>query len=230
MIANAYPPPGSAGRLSLAVLGRWVRAALPALLYGIRLWAAVCLALFVAFQLELENPSWAGASAAIVCQPVLGASLRKGWFRLVGTVIGAVAAVVLSACFPQNRAAFLLGLAFWGGVCALSATLLRNFASYAAALAGYTAAIICGDELGQVGGVNGDAFNLAVARGTEISIGIFCGGVVLALTDLGGARQRLAMLLAELSAAIGVGLTGALRQVGGPGSVTRRCDVRCFRA
>jgi len=59
-----------------------LRAAIPLLLYGVRLWAAVCLALFLAFWLELENPSWAGTSAAIVCQPVLGASLRKGWFRL----------------------------------------------------------------------------------------------------------------------------------------------------
>jgi uncharacterized membrane protein YccC len=214
VIAGAYPSPSSAGRLTLAVLERWVRAALPALLYGIRLWAAVCLGLYVAFWLELENPSWAGASAAIVCQPVLGASMRKGWFRLVGTVVGAVAAVVLTACFPQNRAIFLLGLALWVGICALAATLLRNFASYAAALAGYTAAIIIGDELGQVGGINGDAFNLAVARGTEIGIGIFCGGLVLALTDLGGARQRLATLLSALSAEIGDGLIGALRQVG----------------
>jgi hypothetical protein len=38
------------------------------------------LALYVAFSLELPNPFWAGASAAIVCQPQLGASLRKGWF------------------------------------------------------------------------------------------------------------------------------------------------------
>lgn len=44
----------------------------------------------VAFYLELENPSWAGTSASIVCQPVLGASLRKGVFRLIGTVVGAV--------------------------------------------------------------------------------------------------------------------------------------------
>jgi hypothetical protein len=33
-------------------------------------------------------------------------------------------------------------------------TLLRNFAAYAAALAGFTAAIIAGDELGAVGGAN----------------------------------------------------------------------------
>jgi uncharacterized membrane protein YccC len=201
-------------RPAVPALGRWFRAALPALLYGIRLWGAVCLALFVAFWLELDNPSWAGASAAIVCQPVLGASLRKGWFRLLGTIIGAIAAVVLSACFPQSRAGFLLGLALWGGVCALVATLLHNFASYAAALAGYTAVIIAGDELGAVGGASGDAFNLAVARGSEICIGLGCAGRVLATTELGGARVRLATLLAGLSADIAGGLMLALRLTG----------------
>ena len=44
------------------------------------------------------------------------------------------------------------------------ATLFRNFASYAAALAGYTAAIIASDQLGATGGPNGDAFMLAVTR------------------------------------------------------------------
>ena len=73
------------------------------LLFGVRLWASVCLALYVAFWLQLDNPSWAGATAAIVCQPQLGASLRKGWFRVIGTVIGAVMIVVLTACFPQDR-------------------------------------------------------------------------------------------------------------------------------
>jgi uncharacterized membrane protein YccC len=64
-------------------------AAGPPLLFGLRLWASACLALFVAFWLELDNPFWAGTSAAIVCQPQLGASLRKGWFRMIGTVVGA---------------------------------------------------------------------------------------------------------------------------------------------
>jgi len=62
-----------------SVINRWICAfakapeAAPALLYALRLWAAVCLALFVAFWLELDNPFWAGTSAAIVCQPQLGA-------------------------------------------------------------------------------------------------------------------------------------------------------------
>src|SRR6201984_3557373 len=80
-----------------------LRAAGPPLLFGWRLWASVCLALYIAFWLELENAYWAGTSAAIVCQPHLGASLREGWYRPIRTVAGAVAAVVLTACFAQDR-------------------------------------------------------------------------------------------------------------------------------
>src|SRR5499433_2190361 len=112
------------------------RAAGPPLLFGLRLWASVSLALYVAFWLQLDNPYWAGASAAIVCQPQLGAALRKGWFRLIGTAIGATMIVVLTGLFPQERVAFLGSLALWCGGCAFAATLLRNFASYSAALAG----------------------------------------------------------------------------------------------
>src|SRR5436305_10472015 len=75
-----------------------VRATGPPLLFGIRLWASVCLALYVAFYLQLDNAYWAGTSAALMCQPRLGASLRKGWFRMVGTLAGAVATVLLTAC------------------------------------------------------------------------------------------------------------------------------------
>jgi hypothetical protein len=163
-----------------------LQASRPPLLFGLRLWASVCLALYIAFWLELPNAYWAGTSAAFVCQPHLGASLRKGWFRLIGIIVGAIFIVVLTACFPQDRAPFLIGLALWGGACALVATLLRNFASYAAALAGYTAAIIANDQLGAVGGLNGQAFMLAVFRASEICIGIVCAGIVLAGTDLGG--------------------------------------------
>src|SRR3984893_3053108 len=190
------------------------RAAGPPLLFGLRLWASACLALYVAFWLELDNAFWAGTTAAIVCQPSLGASLRKGWFRLIGTVVGAVAIVVMTACFPQDRAAFLVSLALWGAACALVATLLRNFAAYAAALAGYTAAIIASDQLGAVGGLNGQAFMLAVDRASEICIGIVCAGVILAGTDLGGGRRQLATLFAAISAEISGRFAGTLATAG----------------
>jgi uncharacterized membrane protein YccC len=186
----------------------------PEVLFGLRLWIAVCLSLYIAFWLELDNAFWAGGSAAIVCQPRLGASLRKGWYRMVGTIVGAVAIVVMTACFPQNRVAFLVSLALFGAACALVATLLRNFASYAAALAGITAAIIASDQLGAVGGLNGLAFRLAVSRATEICIGIVCAGVVLAATDFGGAARRLSVLLAEIAAEIMGRFTNTLSLAG----------------
>src|SRR6202166_5443940 len=172
------------------------------LLFGVRLWAAVCLALFVAFWLELDNPFWAGTSAAVVCQLQLGASLRKGWFRMIGTVVGAIVIVLLTAYCPQDRIAYLALLALWCALCAFVATVLRNFVFYAAALAGYTAAIIAADNLGATGGASSDVFLLAITRASEICIGIVCAGIVLAGTDLGSAQGRLAASFANLMAEI----------------------------
>ncbi len=191
-----------------------LNAASPPLLYALRLWASVCLALYIAFWLQLDNPFWAGTSAAIVCQPQLGASLRKGWFRMIGTVIGAATIVVLTALFPQDRIGFLVLLAVWGGICAFTATVLHNFASYSAALAGYTAAIIAADTLGATGGPSPDVFMLAVWRTSEICIGIVCAGVVLVGTDFGGAQRRLATSLADLATEILGGFSRTLAMAG----------------
>jgi len=219
-MTEVFSEPGWArGRRTLArlsaALTNAARAAAPPLLFGLRLWASVCLALYVAFWLELDNAYWAGTTAAIVCQPQLGASLRKGWYRMIGTFVGAVVIVVLTAWFPQDRALFLVALALWCAACALVATLLHNFASYAAALAGYTAAIIAADELGATGGPNADAvFLFAVYRASEICIGIVSAGIVLAGTDFGGAQRRLAALFAALSAEITGRFTSMLALAG----------------
>ena len=122
------------------------------------------------------------------------------------------AAVVPAGPRPVSRRAGAVGC----GVRARVATLLHNFASYAAALAGYTAAIIAADELGATGGPNADAvFLLAVYRASEICIGIVCAGIVLAGTDFGGARRRLAALFAALSAEI-TGRFTAMLALAGP--------------
>jgi uncharacterized membrane protein YccC len=188
-----------------------LRESFPPLLYGLRLWASVTLALYVAFWLELDNPFWAGTSAAIVCLPQLGASLRKARFRMIGTFAGGVMSVVLVAFFPQDRMLFLGSLALWCAACSFLSALLRNFASYSAMLAGYTVAIIAGDLLGSIGGLNADqAFLLAVTRASEICIGIVSAGIVLAGTDLGGAARRLAVLFADLTAGIANGFGSML--------------------
>jgi uncharacterized membrane protein YccC len=194
-----------------ASLAEWLRGATPAILFALRLWASVCLAYYVTFALQLNDPTWAVTTAAIVCTPVLGASLRKAFFRMIGTVIGAVGIVILAALFRQDRIGFLIGLALWCAVSAFVATLLRNFAAYAAALSGYTAAILASDVLGPVGTTSGDVTFLAINRAIEICMGILCAGVILALTDLGHSRRKLAAELASLSTAIMDGFADCFR-------------------
>ena len=80
-LARDFGPPGLSqiNGTDARQLASALRSSVPALLFGLRLWAAVCLALYIAFWLQLDNAYWAGTSAAVVCQPSLGASLRKGW-------------------------------------------------------------------------------------------------------------------------------------------------------
>jgi uncharacterized membrane protein YccC len=176
-------------------------------LFGLRLSASVCLALNIAFWLQLDDPYWAGTSAGIVAQPGLGASLRKGQFRAIGTVIGGIAIVILTALFPQSHLALLVGLAVWGSACGYFATILPNFGGYAAALAGYTTAVVFADSVADPHNV----FMQAVWRVTEIGIGIVSATLIHALTDFGHARERLARTLADLGRDIAAGLMQTLR-------------------
>ncbi len=197
----APPPATLSGTLPLG---------LPAVLYGVRLWVAVSLSLFLAFRLQLDNPGWAGTSAAIVCQPAVGAALRKGWARMVGTTIGAIAIVLITIIFPQDRVGFLSSLILWVAACGVLATLLHNFLSYMGALAGFTAAIIAADILGATGGAHNTVLQMGISRTTEILLGIVCGSGVLAATDFGMARAHLSELLESLATRALAGLRRAL--------------------
>jgi uncharacterized membrane protein YccC len=176
--------------------GDYAAKTLSASLYGMRLATAVSLALLTAFYLQLDSPSWVGTSAAIVCQPIVGSSLLKGVFRMIGTVVGAVAAVLLTAVFPQDRAGFLFVMLVWASLCSFVSTLLRNFAAYAAMLAGWTLVIIASTSIPAPEQV----FEIAVSRASEICIGIVCATLVIALTDLGSSPRRLSELLSRLIA------------------------------
>jgi uncharacterized membrane protein YccC len=182
----------------------------PRVVFGLRLWASVSLALAVAFWLELDDAVWAGTTACIVCQPSLGASLRKGWFRAIGTIVGAMVIVALTSAFPQNREGMLLSLAIWGAACVFLATILHNFTAYAASLAGYTAIIIFADAVDNPA----NTFHIAVTRATEICLGILAAGTVLIMTDLGDARRRLAEELGTLAQGIATGFAATLTRGG----------------
>ena len=185
--------------------------ALPAILYGVRIAASASIALYIAFFLQMDQPSWAGTTAVIVAQPALGAALRKGVFRLIGTLAGAIAAVALVALFPQSRIGFFLGLAIWGGLCGYAATALRNFAAYSGILAGFTAAIVALNAIPAPEHV----LTIAISRASTITIGIVVTTLVFSLTDFGGAREDLARRMLHVSQEIMSALIQALRYQAG---------------
>ncbi len=151
-----------------------VSAALPAgvtwdsLGFALRTTAASLAALYVAFRFDLEEPKWAPMTVWIVAQATRGMSLSKSQYRLIGTIIGAGAGVALIALFAQAPELLFLALAVWMAVCTATSSALRNFRSYGAVLAGYTAAIIAVAASAEPASV----FDTAVARVSCIALGV----------------------------------------------------------
>lgn len=135
------------------------------------------LALWLALRWGLEQPAWALMTAFIVAQPLSGMVLQKGLARLFGTLVGTIMSVVFMGLFAQTPWLFLLALALWLALCTACSTLLRSAWAYSFVLAGYTVAIIALPAINHPLLV----FDQAVARCTEISLGIICATLVSAL-------------------------------------------------
>ena len=142
-------------------------------IFALRTVSAGLIALLAAYALKLENPQWAMMTVFIVAQPVAGMVLAKGFYRLVGTVFGAVAAIVIARLCGGNAWLFVAVLSAWIGLCTYVSSMLRNPEAYGAALAGYTATIIGLPAFGQPHMLT----QLAGARCAEIVLGIVCAGI-----------------------------------------------------
>ncbi|RRI02266.1 FUSC family protein [Mesorhizobium tamadayense] len=142
-------------------------------IFALRTVSAGLIALLAAYALKLDHPQWAMMTVFIVAQPVAGMVLAKGFYRLLGTLAGGLAAIGITSLFGTNPWLLVAVLALWIGVCTLVSSLLRNPEAYGAALAGYTAMIISLPAFGQPHLV----LDLAIARCAEIVLGIVCAGV-----------------------------------------------------
>ncbi|MBZ9677174.1 FUSC family protein [Mesorhizobium sp. ES1-1] len=142
-------------------------------IFALRTVSAGLVALLVAYALKLDHPQWAMMTVFIVAQPVAGMVLAKGFYRLLGTLAGGIAAVGISTVFGANPWVLVTALAVWIGISTFVSSLLRNPEAYGAALAGYTAMIISLPAFGQPQLI----VDLAGARCAEIMIGIVCAGV-----------------------------------------------------
>lgn len=142
-------------------------------IFALRTVSAGLIALLAAYALKLDHPQWAMMTVFIVAQPVAGMVLAKGFYRLLGTLVGGVAAIGITTVFGTNPWVLVTVLAVWIGICTFVSSLLRNPEAYGAALAGYTAMIIGLPAFGQPHLV----VDLAVARCAEIVLGIVCAGL-----------------------------------------------------
>ncbi|AQS89574.1 hypothetical protein A0U93_14425 [Neoasaia chiangmaiensis] len=168
------------------------------LMFALRNTIAALVALAIAFWMELGEPQWAPMTVWIVAQGSRGESLSKGRWRLVGTVLGMISAIALLAMFPQAPWLFLPALAIWAGLCAGLATLVHNFRSYAFVLAAYTCAIIAMGASSEPDHV----FQIAMARGTYIFLGVICEMVAGLIFSHDMARQARQLMRGRLLSAI----------------------------
>lgn len=143
-------------------------------LFSIKSFGAAMLAYYIALRIGLPRPFWAIITSYIVSQPLAGAVLSKAVFRVLGTVLGAAAAVVLVPNLANAPELLSFGLACWLGLCVYLALLDRTPRSYVFLLAGYTAGIIGFPSVLAPGAI----FDTAILRVQEIVLGIACASLV----------------------------------------------------
>ena len=195
----------------------------PSWLYAGRAVLAALLALYLAFALELDSPFSAAATVLIVSHPVHGMVWSKSFYRALGTLIGALVAILLTALFAQTPELYLLCFGLWMGLATAVSTVLRSFRSYSAILAGYTVALITFPNLP---GAPDSVFTLVTARLSTVLLGVTCSALVGSLltsrTSGQVLEQKLRVTLAALVAYVQRTLTpGAL-----PGVELQRQTLR----
>ncbi|AJX36039.1 FUSC family protein [Burkholderia oklahomensis] len=159
---------------------------------------AAALALGVAYLLELETPYSAASTVLLVINPVQGAVIGKGVWRVVGTIAGMLVAFVLMGLFAQKPLLFILGFGFWLGLCVAGMTLLRHFRASGTVVAGYTIG------LATYGAMQRPAltFEHVIGRGSTVVIGVLCLSLVSMLLSTRDVRAKLEALVTRLAAAV----------------------------
>ncbi len=146
-------------------------------LFTLKAFLSAIMAYYIALRIGLERPYWAIITSYIVAQPLAGAVSSKAIFRLFGTVVGALVAIVLVPTLGNVPELLCLALAAWLGLCTYVALLDRTPRAYTFLLAGYTAGIIALPTVD----VPATIFTVASLRTQEIAIGIISATLVHSL-------------------------------------------------
>ncbi len=95
----------------------WLKADSNQWRYALRNAAAMCLALSIAYGLDLNEPYWAMTSAAVVSFPTIGGVISKSLGRIVGSLLGATAALLIAGHTLNEPWLFAFFIAGWLALC-----------------------------------------------------------------------------------------------------------------
>ncbi len=148
-------------------------------IFSFKCFVAAMMALYLAFRIGLPRPFWAPLTAYVVSQPIAGAVRSKALYRVTGTVIGALAIVILIPTFVNYTGMFALVMGGWFGFCLFMSLMDRTPRSYAFLLGGYTVGFVAMPALADMSTFNiSSIFDVAVARAEEIILGVLCSTIV----------------------------------------------------
>ncbi len=143
-------------------------------IFSVKTFAGAMLALWIALRMGLDRPYWAMATAYIVAQPLTGAMRSKAAYRFYGTLLGAIATLVIIPNLVDAPVLLIAAMSLWIGGCIYFAVLDRTPRSYVFLLAGYSAALIGFPIVDTPGTV----WDVVLARVEEITLGIVCSTVI----------------------------------------------------
>jgi uncharacterized membrane protein YgaE (UPF0421/DUF939 family) len=135
-----------------------------ALEHSARTAAASLVSIVVARVARLPEYYWAPITTLVVMQSSLGAALDVSWQRIIGTALGALAAVLLAPRFGPDAMVFALAVLVLGPIC--SALRVGNSAYR---FSGITLAVVMLIPRAE------PAWRVAIHRTAEVSIGIAVG-------------------------------------------------------
>jgi uncharacterized membrane protein YccC len=136
--------------------------------FALRIWAAMMVGLYAAFWLQLESASSAAVTVGILALQTRGQAYQKAAYRVLATIIGVVASIVIAGLFPQSPGLFMIGFAGWLGLCVYAGGLLDGNRAYSAVLSGYTVALVAVTQIDSPQNI----FSTGINRGAAIVVGI----------------------------------------------------------
>ena len=155
---------------------------------------AVVIAYAIALYMNWEKPYWAAWTAFSISLATRGEGIQKGFMRLVGGLIGAIAGLALLAFFVQERWLFITFLSLYGAVFTYLALGSRGH-GYFWQQAGFFCTVVAFDSAFNPA----NAFGVGIERAQETGAGLVTYVVVSLLLWPEHSRRDLEQTASRLS-------------------------------